>query len=99
MAASTAFLVEVNGTALPAGIAALLVSAVVDDSLRLPDLAVLRFRDPDRTVLSRARIKVGSPLSVSVMTADSATPAQLNSGEVTAPEVEHDRAGTLHLLQ
>ena len=40
------FLVEIDGTALPADIAPLLIAALVDDSQKFPDLFELRFRDP-----------------------------------------------------
>ena len=47
MATSASFLVEIDGTDLPDDVAELLTSAYVDDSLRLPDLFMLRFRDPE----------------------------------------------------
>ena len=42
---SNAFTVTIDGTPLPADLVPLLVSADVDDSLNLPDLVILRFRD------------------------------------------------------
>ena len=54
---SNAFTVSVDGKPLPADLVPLLVSAVVDDSLNLPDLVILRFRDPDRTVLAKSGIE------------------------------------------
>lgn len=99
MSASTAFLVEIDGTALPADLQALLVSALVDDSLRLPDLFMLRFRDPDRIVLGKANVKVGSKARISVLSADSQTPEPLISGEVTALEAEYDSAGTFTVVR
>jgi phage protein D len=99
MPVSNAFLVEVDGSALPADVEALLASALVDDSLRLPDLFVLRFRDPDRVVLAKANIKVGAKLRVSVMTAESQTPEPLITGEVTALEVEFDTGGTFTIVR
>ncbi|MDQ1738354.1 MAG: hypothetical protein QOE53_6, partial [Pseudonocardiales bacterium] len=99
MPASTAFLIEVDGAALPDDLAALLVSALVDDSLRLPDLFVLRFRDPDRIVLDKAKLKIGSRVKVSVMTADSQAADALISAEITALEVEYDSAGTFTVVR
>jgi phage protein D len=72
---------------------------VVDDSLRLPDLFVLRFRDPDRSVLTKSNLKVGSALVVSVMTADSQTAKPLVTGEVTALEAEFDTSGTFTIVR
>ena len=48
------FLVEIDGTALPADIAPLLISAYVDDSQQYPDLFELRFRDPAHLVLPKS---------------------------------------------
>ena len=57
---SNAFTVTVDGKPMPADLVPLMVSAVVDDSLNLPDLVILRFRDPDRTVLAKTGMKIGS---------------------------------------
>ena len=48
---------HVDGTPLPADLEPLLVSAYVDDSLNLPDLVILRFRDAERTVLAKANVE------------------------------------------
>ena len=46
-------------------IAALLVHGVVDDSRTLPDLFVLRFRDPDHAC-SATGITIGTPIGLAV---------------------------------
>ena len=51
---SSGFLVEIDGSPLAADAKALLISAHVDDSLRLPDLFVLRFRDSERIVIAKS---------------------------------------------
>src|SRR6187551_951728 len=94
MSISTTFLVEIDGKALPADVEALLASSYVDDSQRLPDLFVLRFRDPGRIVLAKTGAKVGSSVRISVLVADSQTPEALIEGEVTALEAEFDSGGT-----
>ncbi len=99
MSLSTAFTVEFDGSPLQPAVSALLVSAQVDDSLRLPDLFVLRFRDPDRSVLANAKVKIGSTAKISVLTADSQTPEALISGEVTALEAEFDSTGTFTVIR
>ncbi|HEU5266572.1 MAG TPA: VgrG-related protein [Jatrophihabitans sp.] len=99
MPVSNAFLVTVDGSPLPADVEGLLASAVVDDSLRLPDLFTLRFRDPQRGVLEKSGLKVGSVVTVSVMTADEQTPGQLIKGEVTAVEAEFDSNGTFTIVR
>ena len=61
---SNAFTVSIDGKPLPADLVPLLVSADVDDSLNLPDLVILRFRDAGRTVLAKSNIKIGAKLVV-----------------------------------
>ncbi len=99
MPVSNSFLVDVDGSPMPSDVEGLLVSAVVDDSLRLPDLFNLRFRDPQRGVLEKSGLKVGSVVTVSVMTADAQTPVQLIKGEVTALEAEFDSSGTFTIVR
>jgi uncharacterized protein involved in type VI secretion and phage assembly len=86
--------VEVDGAALAADVLSLLTYAYVDDSNHLPDLCVLRFRDPEQLVLSKARIRIGSVLAVKVQTAEPGPPQPLMTGEVTALEADIDPAGT-----
>ncbi|MBK8461059.1 MAG: VgrG-related protein, partial [Micropruina sp.] len=92
-------LVEFDGKPLPADIVPLLSSAYVDDSQQLPDAFVLRFRDPQRLVLSSAGVKVGSLAKVSVQVADGPQPTTLISGEVTALEAEFDQSGTFTVIR
>jgi phage protein D/phage baseplate assembly protein gpV len=99
MPTSAGFLVEIDGSPLPPEVAAQLASAHVDDSLRLPDLFVLRFRDQDRSVLSAAKVKIGSTAKISVQTSDGQTPEALISGEVTALEAEFDSTGTFTVIR
>ncbi|TFV77681.1 type IV secretion protein Rhs [Blastococcus sp. CT_GayMR19] len=96
---TNAFLVEVAGAALPADIEPLLTYAYVDDSLNLPDLFVLRFRDPDRLVLSKTGITIGAAVTVSVLTGDEQAPALLVAGEVTSLEVDFDTTGTFTVVR
>jgi phage protein D/phage baseplate assembly protein gpV len=99
MTVGNTFLVKVDGTALTPDLEALLASAIVDDSRRLPDLFMLRFRDAGRTVLSSGGFKIGSLISVAVLAADGQTPEQLISGEVTALETEFDSSGTFTIVR
>lgn len=99
MPTSGAFLVEVDGSPLPVDVAALLASAHVDDSLRLPDLFVLRFRDADRIVLSKGKFAIGSAVTISVQTDADQTAEKLIVGEVTAVEAEFDGTGTFTLVR
>ncbi|HEV2088480.1 MAG TPA: VgrG-related protein [Cryptosporangiaceae bacterium] len=92
---ASGLVVEVNGNPLPAEIAVLMVHAYVDDSRVLPDVCVLRFRDPARNVLTRAGLRIGVPLKLRVKTSEDNAPLLLFSGEVTALEVELDSAGSI----
>ena len=87
---SSGFVITVDGGTLAADIEQLLVEAYVDDNRNLPDLFVLRFRDADRLVLSKAAVKIGSRVKIAVTSTDTQAPEQLISGEVTALEADCD---------
>src|SRR5689334_2424713 len=89
---SSSFLVDIDGSPLAADAKALLVSAIVDDSLRLPDFFLLRFRDPDRLVITKSGAKIGSKVKVSVASDATPSPQQLIEGEITALEAAYDVA-------
>jgi len=86
--------VEIAGQPLAADVATLLAYCYVDDSRNLPDTVVLRFRDTAHSVLQKANITVGAPITVKVQTSDPGGPQQLMSGEVTAIGFELGAAGT-----
>jgi phage protein D/phage baseplate assembly protein gpV len=99
MSITSTCLVEIDGNPLADDLAPLLVSAYVDDSQQLPDTFVLRFRDPNRMVLSKSSAKVGSLIKVSVQVAGAAQPEPLISGEITALEAEYDTGGTFTVIR
>lgn len=88
-------LVEVSGAPLRPEITVQMTYAYIDDSRVLPDMFVLRFRDPGRTVLERAGLKIGAPVRLRVKTSDVPSPELMLSGEVTALTVEIDQGGTV----
>lgn len=92
---ANSLLVEVAGSPLPADVAALLVHAYVDDSRNVPDRFVLRFRDPARVVLSKAGLKIGVEVKLSVQTSEPGGPQPLVTGEVTALECEIEPSGSV----
>jgi phage protein D/phage baseplate assembly protein gpV len=96
---SSGFLVDIDGSPLAADAKALLISAHVDDSLHLPDLFLLRFRDPGRLVITKSGVKIGSKVKVSVATDGSTSPEPLIQGEVTALEAEFDSTGTYTVIR
>ena len=96
---SNGFAVTIDGSPLPDDVEQLLVEAYVDDSRNLPDMFVLRFRDSNRLVLSKAGVKIGSRVKIGVLSADTQTPEPLVSGEVTALEADVDPTGTFTLIR
>ncbi|MGW7465477.1 VgrG-related protein [Streptomyces xantholiticus] len=91
--------VEVNGQPLPAPVAELIVSAYVDDSTQLPDLFVVRFRDPHHLVLPRTGITIGTPMKLYARAGDDPQRQLLVSGEVTAVEIDLDATGTFTVVR
>ncbi|WP_109507168.1 VgrG-related protein [Nocardioides speluncae] len=91
---SNTLLIKVEGSPLPADVVPLLVGGYIDDSTNVPDLFVLRFNDVDGTVLTKASIKIGTKVELSVQTTKPGGPDPLLIGEVTALEVEVTQAGT-----
>lgn len=92
-------LVEFDGSPMPADLAPLLVSAYVETSQRLPDMFALRFRDPERIVLSKSSAKVGGKITIKVSTAAGSSPITLIEAEITALELEFDVGGTFTLIR
>jgi phage protein D len=96
---TSTLVVCVDGTALPSDLAALLAGVWVDDNLHLPDMFSLRFRDPDRLVLAKSGITIGSKLQLVAHAAKDSAPEPLMTGEVTALEVELDGTGTFTIVR
>jgi phage protein D/phage baseplate assembly protein gpV len=67
---------------------------VVDDHLFLPDMFVLRFRDPGHDVLSKAGFKIGSVVKVFAGPLGGDAHEPLITGEVTSLEAEIDSTGS-----
>lgn len=86
--------VEVGGRPLADDVKTLLTYAYVDDSRNLPDMFLLRFRDPGNVVLAKAGFTIGVKVELKVQTSDPGGPATLLAGEVTALGVDLDRTGT-----
>jgi uncharacterized protein involved in type VI secretion and phage assembly len=96
---SSGFAVTIDGSPLPADLEQLLVEAYVDDNRNLPDMFVLRLRDANRLVLSKAAVKIGSRIKIAVTSAGTQAPEPLISGEVTALEVDFDSTGTFTIIR
>ncbi|MFI9814638.1 VgrG-related protein [Saccharothrix variisporea] len=91
---ANSLVVEVESAPLPEDVKPLLTHAFVDDSRNLPDVFVLRFRDPGHVVLEKGKFKVGAKIALKVQTSDPGGPQLLMSGEITAVGVELDSGGT-----
>ncbi len=97
---SNNFRIEVDGAPLPAELMPLLVSVFVDDSLNLPDMFLLAFRDPDRSVLEKAKVEIGKKITISVISDAEPGGEKLIAGaEVTALEAEFEPTGTLSVIR
>ncbi|MEV5686814.1 VgrG-related protein [Streptomyces sp. NPDC052164] len=96
---ATALVVEFGGTPLPAKFVNTLVEGYVDDSRTLPDLFLLRFRDPDRVLLEQAGLKIGTEARLLARAGGDTAPKPLLDGVVTALEVELDETGTFTVVR
>lgn len=96
---STALTVEFGGTPLPAKFVNTLVEGYVDDSRTLPDLFLLRFRDPDRVLLEQTGLKIGTEARLLARAGGGTEPKPLLEGVVTALEVELDESGTFTVVR
>ncbi|MFD3525328.1 VgrG-related protein [Streptomyces sp. NPDC058653] len=96
---ASALVVEFGGTPLPANFANTLVEGYVDDSRTLPDLFLLRFRDPDRVLLERTGLKIGGEARLLARAGGDSAPKPLLDGVVTALEVELDETGTFTVVR
>ncbi|MEI5036263.1 VgrG-related protein [Streptomyces sp. S1A(2023)] len=96
---ATALTVEFDGTPLPAKFVNTLVEGYVDDSRTLPDLFLLRFRDPDRVLLEQAGLKIGTEARLLARAGGGTEPKPLLEGVVTALEVELDESGTFTVVR
>ncbi|MGW1842703.1 VgrG-related protein [Streptomyces sp. NPDC001966] len=96
---ATALMVEFGGSPLPAKFVNTLVEGYVDDSRTLPDLFLLRFRDPDRVLLEQTGLKIGSEARLLARAGGDSAPKPLLKGVVTALEVELDETGTFTVVR
>ena len=93
-AASTQRTIEIDGAELAADVEGQLESALVVDRLMMPDMFTLVFRDPDRDILGRAGLEVGTKVKISTADRHQDSPAILIAGEVTSIEADYDSLGT-----
>lgn len=92
--ASIKRVIEIDGAALEADVDAQLESAEVVDRLAMPDTFTLVFRDPDRDILERSRIEIGTKVRIQATSLWGAEPQPLIAGEVTGIEADYDVLGS-----
>ncbi len=92
--ASIQRLIEVEGSELESDVEGQLESTLVVERLAMPDMFALVFRDPDRDVIGRAGIEIGTGIAISAADMSSDEPQPLIKGEVTGIETEYDALGT-----
>lgn len=76
-----------------------LVSCDVEQSVGLPDTAVLMYRDPNHTFLAATGITIGTRLRVSAVTVQGHAQVRLFIGEVVALELEVDTTGSFTVVR
>jgi uncharacterized protein involved in type VI secretion and phage assembly len=91
-------IVEAPGELPPAWVAQL-VGCEVDESVSLPDTALLTYRDPDHQFLTATGIGIGTPLKISVVTVRDRVRERLFTGEVTAVELDSDTTGSFTVIR
>jgi uncharacterized protein involved in type VI secretion and phage assembly len=86
--------IEVAGSPVAPEIDQLVEQIVVDDSRTLPDMFMLRFRDPEHEVLGKAGLTLGAKVKIFGGPVGGEAKILLISGEVTGLEAEIDETGT-----
>jgi uncharacterized protein involved in type VI secretion and phage assembly len=86
--------IKVKGKELTPELDGMVETVVVQDRLRMPDSFVITFRDPLLSVLAKAKIEIGTEITIEATAPGVEKPDELMVGEVTSIEVEYDRLGT-----
>ncbi len=95
--ATPQFLITINGQAAPPELMWDLIEIVVDDSLHLPDMFIIRLHDGNLRWVDSDLLAVGAEVQISAVTADTAIQpgagALLITGEITALEPNFAQTG------
>lgn len=78
--------IQVGGTDLAMTIMDALISAEVDSSLEVPDMAVLRFHDPNLELVDGTTFDLGKPLKIAAIERNAPKEPALFDGEIVAIE-------------
>ncbi len=88
------FQVSVAGTKLSDQLEAELISVFVDDSLHVPDMFQLTFRDQRRAIVADAGLLIGAKVAIKVFNNEFTAGVKLIEGEITSLEAEYDPQGS-----
>src|SRR5690348_4358355 len=78
--------IQVNGNDLPPDVASSLDEAIIEDDLLQPAMFVLRFNDPQHTLIDGDQFKIGSEIKIGGTSTAEGQPKPILSGEITALE-------------
>lgn len=94
---SASLIIQVDGAPLDPLVSDLLLRAVVDTSVHLPDMFELTFRDPNRDVVELGAFIPASEIIISVDAED--LPIPIIIGEINAFELEFDEEGPKTIIR
>ncbi len=97
VAALDTWSIKVNGAALASEIVDKLISAEVDSSLEVPDMAVLRFHDDQLELVDGTTFDLGKELEIAPMKDGRPVSPALFKGEITAIEPSFEEGTTAKL--
>src|SRR5690242_6935529 len=80
--------IQVNGGDLPQDVASSLDEAIVEDDLLQPTMFMLRFNDPQHTLIDGEQFKIGGEIKIGAASTADGQPKPIVSGEITALEPE-----------
>jgi phage protein D/phage baseplate assembly protein gpV len=86
--------IEVSGQPLDAEVELKLDRVEVDDHVSLPDMFLLRFRDPERDLLERSSFEIGSEVRILAARQGKEADELIMAGEITSLEGEFDPSGS-----
>jgi phage protein D len=86
--------IEIDGQPMPPELDPVLELSLVDQDVLLADSFSLTFRDLDRKLFEKARLKIGSTIRISGTELGGTRPTLLMTGEVTALEADYHPGGS-----
>ena len=90
--------ISVSGSPLSDSIHRIMVSATVENSFIMPDMAIVELSDPESEYVGTHELTLGNSLTVDVVTGDGGS-TNIFSGEITAIEAVFDPLGTRTVIR